>query len=114
MVAAGGAGAARRRASGGAREPRRGPRRRADARAVGGRRTRRRAGAAPAERVSGRVRIGCSGWNYKHWREVVYPPGLPARRWLEHYATRFETVELNTTFYRLPSVAAVASWVGGT
>ena len=54
--------------------------------------------------------IGCSGWNYPHWREVVYPKGLPARRWLEHYATLFRTVEVNNTFYRLPSVSAVAGW----
>ncbi|HJQ82788.1 MAG TPA: DUF72 domain-containing protein [Candidatus Binatia bacterium] len=60
------------------------------------------------------LRIGCSGWNYGHWRETVYPTGLPARRWLAHYATRFDTVELNTTFYRLPSVSAVEGWVAGT
>ena len=56
------------------------------------------------------VRVGCSGWNYKHWREVVYPQGLPARRWLERYATLFDTVEVNATFYRLPTVKAVAGW----
>jgi uncharacterized protein YecE (DUF72 family) len=59
----------------------------------------------------GAVRIGCSGWNYSHWREVVYPKGLPVRRWLEHYATLFDTVEVNTTFYRLPTVSAVEGWV---
>jgi uncharacterized protein YecE (DUF72 family) len=57
------------------------------------------------------VRIGCSGWNYRHWREVVYPKGLPQRRWLEHYATLFDTVEINNTFYRLPRVTSVESWV---
>jgi uncharacterized protein YecE (DUF72 family) len=57
------------------------------------------------------VRIGCSGWSYDHWREVVYPKGLPQRRWLEHYATLFDTVELNATFYRLPRRATVAAWV---
>ena len=56
------------------------------------------------------VRIGCSGWNYAHWRERVYPKGLPPRRWLEHYATLFDTVEVNTTFYRLPRREAVAIW----
>jgi uncharacterized protein YecE (DUF72 family) len=60
------------------------------------------------------ARIGCSGWNYPHWREVVYPKGLPARRWLEHYATLFDTVEVNTTFYRLAKPEAVARWVAGT
>jgi uncharacterized protein YecE (DUF72 family) len=60
------------------------------------------------------VRIGCSGWNYAHWRERVYPRGLPPRRWLEHYATLFDTVEVNNTFYRLPSRDAVAAWVEQT
>lgn len=60
------------------------------------------------------VRIGCSGWNYPHWRRRVYPEGLPARRWLEYYATLFDTVEVNNTFYRLPSRSAVANWVGQT
>jgi uncharacterized protein YecE (DUF72 family) len=57
------------------------------------------------------VRVGCSGWNYDHWRERVYPKGLPPRRWLEHYATLFDTVEVNATFYRLPARSAVANWV---
>jgi uncharacterized protein YecE (DUF72 family) len=57
------------------------------------------------------VRVGCSGWNYAHWRERVYPQGLPPRRWLEHYATLFDTVEINTTFYRLPRRDSVAAWV---
>jgi uncharacterized protein YecE (DUF72 family) len=60
------------------------------------------------------VHIGCSGWNYSHWRELVYPRGLPPRRWLEHYATLFDTVEVNNTFYRLPSREAVAAWVEQT
>jgi uncharacterized protein YecE (DUF72 family) len=60
------------------------------------------------------ARIGCSGWNYPHWREVVYPKGLPARRWLSHYATLFDTVEVNTTFYRLAKPEAVARWVEET
>jgi uncharacterized protein YecE (DUF72 family) len=60
------------------------------------------------------VRVGCSGWNYAHWRERVYPKGLPQRRWLEHYATLFDTVEVNTTFYRLPKRSAVAGWVEQT
>jgi uncharacterized protein YecE (DUF72 family) len=60
------------------------------------------------------VRIGCSGWNYRHWREIVYPKGLPTRLWLEHYATLFDTVEVNTTFYRLPARSAVAAWAEQT
>ena len=57
------------------------------------------------------IRIGCSGWNYKHWRERFYPAGLPPRRWLDHYARFFDTVEINNTFYRLPREQAVANWV---
>jgi uncharacterized protein YecE (DUF72 family) len=57
------------------------------------------------------VRIGCSGWNYAHWRERVYPKGLPPSRWLEYYATLFDTVEVNNTFYRLPKRSSVAGWV---
>jgi uncharacterized protein YecE (DUF72 family) len=61
------------------------------------------------------VRVGCSGWNYAHWRNgVFYPPRLPARRWLELYAERFDTVEVNSTFYRLPRRDAVAHWVEQT
>jgi uncharacterized protein YecE (DUF72 family) len=60
------------------------------------------------------VRIGCSGWNYAHWREVVYPKGLPPERWLERYATLFDTVEVNNTFYRLPKRDSVARWVEQT
>jgi uncharacterized protein YecE (DUF72 family) len=60
------------------------------------------------------VRVGCSGWNYPHWRGTVYPKGVPARRWLEHYATLFDTVEVNYTFYRLPPRSAVERWVEQT
>jgi uncharacterized protein YecE (DUF72 family) len=60
------------------------------------------------------VRIGCSGWIYRSWAGDFYPPRCPQRRWLEHYATRFDTVELNTTFYRLPKRDAVAAWVTRT
>lgn len=60
------------------------------------------------------VRIGCSGWNYDDWKGRLYPDGEPRRRWLELYAARFDTVEVNTTFYRLPSRDVVASWVQQT
>jgi len=60
------------------------------------------------------IRVGCSGWNYRDWRERVYPKGLPAHRWLEHYATLFDTVEVNATFYRLARPEAVAAWVEAT
>jgi uncharacterized protein YecE (DUF72 family) len=58
------------------------------------------------------IRIGCSGWNYAHWRDgVFYPPRLPATRWLDFYAQHFDTVEVNSTFYRLPRRSSVARWV---
>lgn len=57
--------------------------------------------------AAGQARIGCSGWSYADWRGVVYPRDLPARAWFAQYAASFDTVELNPTFYRLPSVAAV-------
>jgi uncharacterized protein YecE (DUF72 family) len=60
------------------------------------------------------VHVGCSGWNYKDWRGLVYPKGLPPSRWLEHYATLFDTVEVNSTFYRLARPDAVARWVEQT
>jgi uncharacterized protein YecE (DUF72 family) len=60
------------------------------------------------------VHIGCSGWNYRDWRGIFYPEKLPAKRWLEHYAEHFDTVEVNNTFYRLPSQSAVAGWVEHT
>ncbi len=60
------------------------------------------------------VHVGCSGWNYRDWRERFYPKGLPTSRWLEHYAQHFDTVEVNATFYRLPSRDAVARWAEQT
>jgi uncharacterized protein YecE (DUF72 family) len=53
---------------------------------------------------------GTSGWQYRDWRGTFYPAGVPQRRWLEHYATQFATVENNGTFYRLPSREMFASW----
>jgi uncharacterized protein YecE (DUF72 family) len=58
--------------------------------------------------------VGCSGWNYAHWRELVYPKGLPTRRWLAYYAELFDTVEVNNTFYRLPRRESVAAWIAET
>jgi len=56
------------------------------------------------------VRVGCSGWQYKHWRANFYPAALPATRWLEYYATHFDTVEINNSFYRLPAAETFADW----
>ncbi len=54
--------------------------------------------------------IGTSGWSYDHWNGVLYPPGLPARDRLAHYASRFGTVELNASFYRWPRETSFVSW----
>ena len=54
--------------------------------------------------------MGCSGWNYKSWRGRFYPSDLASAHWLEYYATRFDTVEVNNTFYRLPERATFESW----
>jgi len=60
------------------------------------------------------VHVGCSGWNYETWRGYLYPPKLPVKRWLERYGERFDTVEVNATFYRLIRRQAVARWVAQT
>src|SRR2546428_8164457 len=57
----------------------------------------------------GRIRVGTSGYVYKHWRNLLYE-GVPASEWLERYAQVFDTVELNATFYRLPSAPMVDGW----
>ena len=61
-------------------------------------------------RATGAVRVGCSGWSYQDWRGIVYPAGIPQRQWLEHYQSLFDTVELNSTFYRLPAPETVDKW----
>ena len=61
-------------------------------------------------RRRGRAWVGCSGWQYKDWRGVVYPERLPQRQWLEHYATLFGPVEIKNTFYRLPPPSTVEGW----
>jgi len=55
-------------------------------------------------------RVGCSGWNYKSWRGRFYPHDLPVAGWLKHYATVFDTVEINNSFYRLPQRKTFAAW----
>jgi len=60
--------------------------------------------------TAGELRVGCSGWSYKDWRGVVYPAEVPQRRWFECYQELFDTVELNSTFYRLPTTTAVEGW----
>lgn len=54
--------------------------------------------------------IGTSGWNYDHWRDRFYPPDLPPASWLEFYAGRFRTVEVNYSFYRQPEREVFEKW----
>jgi uncharacterized protein YecE (DUF72 family) len=56
------------------------------------------------------IHVGCSGWVYKHWRGIFYPEGLPQKRWFERYAEEFDTVEINNSFYRLPSGDTFGKW----
>jgi uncharacterized protein YecE (DUF72 family) len=56
------------------------------------------------------IRIGCSGWQYRHWRGNFYPAELPQARWFGHYAMTFDTVEINNSFYRLPEETTFARW----
>jgi uncharacterized protein YecE (DUF72 family) len=55
-------------------------------------------------------RIGCSGWNYKSWKNRFYPAVLPPAEWLRYYVTTFDTVETNASFYRLPEPETFAAW----
>lgn len=56
------------------------------------------------------IRIGTSGWNYKHWMGSFYPPGLPQKELLAFYARHFDTVEINNSFYRLPELETFQNW----
>ncbi len=60
--------------------------------------------------MRGTARVGTSGYQYDHWRGVLYPEGLPKARWLERYVEAFDTLEINNTFYRLPRAEVFASW----
>ena len=56
------------------------------------------------------IQIGTSGYNYPEWRGTFYPEKFPTAKMLPYYAERFSTVEVNYTFYRMPSAKAVAGW----
>jgi uncharacterized protein YecE (DUF72 family) len=58
--------------------------------------------------------VGTSGWQYPHWRRVFYPEKLPQRMWLQYFAERFQTVEVNNTFYNLPERSVFEAWRAGT
>ena len=54
--------------------------------------------------------VGTSGYAYKAWKGSFYPPDLPAKRMLNHYASHFSTVEINNTFYRMPTAPLLQAW----
>ncbi len=58
--------------------------------------------------------IGTSGWHYDDWKGRFYPEKLPKAKWLEFYARHFSTLELNNSFYRLPSEEAFDRWYGAS
>jgi uncharacterized protein YecE (DUF72 family) len=60
--------------------------------------------------MQGEVHVGCSGWVYRHWKGGFYPDGLPQKRWFEHYAAEFDTVEINASFYRVPKPETFDGW----
>ena len=60
--------------------------------------------------MAGDIRIGCSGWSYPHWKRVFYPEKLPARDHFAFYASHFNTVELNNSFYRQPTRERFVAW----
>jgi uncharacterized protein YecE (DUF72 family) len=60
------------------------------------------------------VHVGTSGWSYPSWKPGFYPPGTDSKEFLRHYASRFETVELNTTGYRIPAAEQFRRWAEQT
>jgi uncharacterized protein YecE (DUF72 family) len=56
------------------------------------------------------VRVGTSGYQYNHWRGILYEEGLPKKRWFHRYCETFDTVELNTTFYHQPKDSTYENW----
>lgn len=56
------------------------------------------------------IKIGCSGWFYWHWKGRFYPKELPQSKWFKYYASKFNTVELNSTFYHFPKASTAKNW----
>lgn len=54
--------------------------------------------------------IGCSGFHYRDWKEIFYPPDIPQKKWFEYYSSKFDTLELNVTFYRFPQLKFLETW----
>jgi len=64
----------------------------------------------PTHKNPGKLYVGTSGWSYRHWRGTVYPAGLPSTKWLAFLQARFNSVEVNSSFYRLPKAEVVGRW----
>jgi uncharacterized protein YecE (DUF72 family) len=60
------------------------------------------------------IRIGTSGWHYKHWVGEFYPPRMPGSKMLAYYREKFDTVELNNSFYHLPKKSSLEAWRDST
>lgn len=63
---------------------------------------------------TGEIRIGTSGWTYEHWVGPVYPEDMPPSDRLAHYSRSLDSVEINSTFYGLPSADSIAAWLAAT
>ena len=61
-----------------------------------------------------RYYVGTSGWHYEHWRRLFYPEKLQKPKWLEFYTSQFNTVEINNSFYRLPSENDFNAWLNAS
>src|SRR5438270_3237131 len=62
--------------------------------------------------MASKIHIGTSGWSYKHWKGIFYPPKLKATSWLPYYTDYFKTTEINTSFYHLPKDTTIEKWMG--
>ena len=60
--------------------------------------------------MSATLRVGTSGFHYRHWRGIFYPQQLSSDEWFSHYAAHFDTVEINNSFYRLPRAGTFDAW----
>jgi uncharacterized protein YecE (DUF72 family) len=60
--------------------------------------------------MKGKAHIGTSGFTYRHWKHVFYPPDVPQKRWLEYFAEHFDTVEINSSYYHMPRASVCAAW----
>ncbi len=65
----------------------------------------------PDDGLTPRAYIGCTGWSMKEWVGHTYPPGTKAKDYLKYYAKQFNTIELNTTHYRIPDSATIDKWI---